>query len=572
MSKVGDNETITDRSFLNRYKYNIPPYNSQVCPDPNKNHEWAELKSSLLIQQLSLDRDTNARLVDFLQALIYRIFTYININYVTEFIDYFNNYVDYYPVTQRGAFSDPNVAWNDVYFLYSFIKHIWMKLNQTNYFDPINNCNKESILGYSVINMLQQKLNFVLGLIRGKRVDMPRPLPVSQQIGITNFINTKLNRKVLSNPNYNPRPWMHPGTSQCRVPYIGTYGKHIRENKSQNNYYGSLQCGISGSTNFILYMYLFSLKNDTSREYTKNVLCIIILGCMILTGDGGHNIREVISGFSMTIIMLYHMVNSLKTETNNFTNVTYGPTQPSITYLRNFIINNRSEYNIRSAGNCVITVDDIIKEFIRLFRNWEPFINEFYRITQHINIVGLTADDDITILNPDPNMFNSLLQHTFRYAFSNNDFNVDFNIIQRFFAKDSNRYLQDFQNSTSNLITQIIQRLPNGNTLLNNVRNLINNKQDLCGKSIDELIPFAFKNSSKFKLKTSRKASRRVSRKASRRVSRKASRRVSRKASRRVSRKASRRVSRKASRRVSRKASRRVSRKASRRVRGYTNK
>ena len=93
--------------------------------------------------------------------------------------------------------------------------------------------------------------------------------------------------------------------------------------------YGSLKCGISGSTNFFIMLYLISnniyleneiykkekkLNKDDIKNIEKNNINLIFLCILTLAGDGGHNCREVIFGITIFVIIINTMINDVKKE------------------------------------------------------------------------------------------------------------------------------------------------------------------------------------------------------------------------------------------------------------------
>ena len=102
------------------------------------------------------------------------------------------------------------------------------------------------------------------------------------------------------------KPWVHPGVEQCKVPYYGKWGEHIRR-KSRRTivFMHPLQCGISGSVYFQLFSYLMSHTQTPIENPLDDFETLLLLSIVILVGDGGHNIMEVVYGYILSIIILY---------------------------------------------------------------------------------------------------------------------------------------------------------------------------------------------------------------------------------------------------------------------------
>jgi hypothetical protein len=173
------------------------------------------------------------------------------------------------------------------------------------------------------IYALRQKINELISFVRGSRHNRNNVDKKSKQVGITTVKFEKLNRKLPCNKRRLDEecvqsdiiPWTHPGKGQCHVPYTGGYGRFLKANA--NTMYGSNLCGISGSTQFITFAYLMSLmkysveelENRSNEEYEKSFNYLCQSACLILVGDGGHNITEVLYGIMFTLLLLWKLVN-----------------------------------------------------------------------------------------------------------------------------------------------------------------------------------------------------------------------------------------------------------------------
>ena len=309
------------------------------CPD--KKMDWAELKTSLLVKTMLHDADVHINLLVFLQNITVNIFTFLTKTYKLNtkmrvnssklyFLDGFvlssnKNKINKtvknliykelttylkkmkkdkqkgktrnYPVAQSQVRKTIDEIWNNFYPLWNFIKWIWYKLKQGTYYQELSQLNttyfQGEIISYFVlIDMFQQRLLYFHDLIRGNRVDLRyknenAEAVKNDQIGISAVKVTSLKRSPINTTTTNVEPWNHPGDAQCRVPFRGGYGKNIQQLQKENSYYASLQCGISGSTQYILFMYLLSICHSGTINSTVDVRNIISSCVLILAGDGG---------------------------------------------------------------------------------------------------------------------------------------------------------------------------------------------------------------------------------------------------------------------------------------------
>lgn len=124
-------------------------------------------------------------------------------------------------------------------------------------------------------------------------------------VRITHLDNQNLRRTLP--PGINPVviPWQHPGNSKCKMPYRGKWGEKFRIARDQESVWASYMCGVSGSTSFFLWAYLMSISNVSYiANPTQDIHNVFILAAVVLAGDGGYNIREVVYGLALFFCIL----------------------------------------------------------------------------------------------------------------------------------------------------------------------------------------------------------------------------------------------------------------------------
>jgi hypothetical protein len=510
MSKIignENNEDIDSISFKNNMNNDKPGYHNIKCPTTIKNngkkellkYELSELKSSLLIQNLVNDLSTNQQLAMFMKKILKSIYMddydYILSKYallITTSIHKDN--VDNYPVSQLHKFDGfPNDIEKDFIVMYNFMKYTWLLLYNE---DGDYKCSMYMLNIEILINVIQQHLTQFTELVKGKRKNLKDNI-TNDQVGITNIQSSYLKRKVisLSESDTNIKEWIHPGRVQCRVPYYGKYGKLIKEYRINNKYEASLQCGISGSVNFCIYMYLYSLtiSNITSNT-DDDIINIILSSLIVLLADGGHNIREVILGITLSAIILKLILDTLKEELileygNNF----------NLTKDYNVI----EEPNIDSKLLCLIWDElshytnkmpqlDSFKSIINSFGKWEYSINYLYDTTKNINPLGISETD--------LNNYNSDILNYFKKTYMENDYKIKLfdilfdktniktkeeqsNIAVIIASLDSDRYLLDektFKEGPEKLLNKLILQLKNGKQIIDKTNNQLNDIINNC--------------------------------------------------------------------------------------------
>ena len=80
ISNIIFNENYKSKSFIER----PPKNNTYTTNSPTENYQWAEIKSSLLVQELYHNNNTHKILITFLQGIITRISAILDIDYEYE--------------------------------------------------------------------------------------------------------------------------------------------------------------------------------------------------------------------------------------------------------------------------------------------------------------------------------------------------------------------------------------------------------------------------------------------------------------------------------------------------------
>jgi hypothetical protein len=420
---------------------------------PQHNWDWAEIKSSVLVKTLVHNNGSHQNLLDFLQSIVINIFSFlvgtyiINVqrptNYSTTYhtlsllkstpmkvqyliIHQLNEYLEKrrgegqkkktrsYPVGQSQLRNTPEDIWWNFFALWNFIKWIWFKL-MLGEFTRLQMCHRSQVRNgrayayMTLINIFQQRLLYFHDLIRGNRVNLKsNEFTKNTQMGISSIYVDKLQRTPRGNKTGAPlgvvEAWHHPGDVQCRVPYRGGYGLNIRKFRSEDSYYGSLQCGISGSTQYVLFMYLLSICVQGSKQPMIDVRNVITSCVLILVGDGGHNIREIMCGLTASIILLKNIIDELKNSLNAYQGDLHAKIRRFVADVERRGINttaggvitelyNLVERTLSPTLPCGTSRYIVFKHILIFMANWSSFIDEFYRFTGDANIVGLFAGD-----------------------------------------------------------------------------------------------------------------------------------------------------------------------------------
>ena len=519
---IGNIENMNDPNFINRMilRKNTQE-TSRDCPKISidnagdvvaKNVQLAELKSSLLINNILNNEATSGFLNNWVYLILTNILqdTYLaNLEYYSELIPTSkqNDIVDVYPVAQIKKFSKaPQAIQSEFMANYDFLRYIWIQLGSHNSIEYIKyyDCSRKFVEAASIISMVQNSIVEIIAAARGDRIDNQDPIgkKATDQVGITDIYTEYLTRSVGVDPN---EPWFHPGRGQCFVPYRGKYGDFLRQEHDNNTMYSSVQCGISGSTNFGLGMYLSALATGTRTsllDTTENdARALITAATAVLVGDGGHNVRETITGLTLTSIALKTMLDDLKAELATLNNgnavnlitdtdrIPAVPPGPCSRLLFDKAYTFRSE---TLPSECLekISQEFLFKNVVRAFGYWEEFINTIYGMLRHINPIAIWADDlnasnpgiiqnrDVSFTNAKNRMYD---------IFSDNIDSMSNEALlttQVFTALDSNRYTLDPQTSfidaPTTTFTTIVSALPGGDAVIEEVDDAMTETIDFC--------------------------------------------------------------------------------------------
>ena len=336
MSKIGLSESPELTGFLKRV-YQNPPYISQkLCADPDKNYEWAELRTSLLAQEIIMNVKFESPLLNFVRNIISRIYGVLPTKSLeSDFIFYIDqvgeddsDIYNHYPLGQSEAFyKNPDAANKNTILLFNFL--YWSVYKSSYNLDlaaipawnktkpNTTSCPLTILNDHYILRFIQDKMQDIQLMIRGERGELESAIK-SDKVGISALKSYKLDRKLKQFPDYKIKPWSHPGNAKCLTPYWGKWGEHIRELISNNDPYASLLCGISGSTNFMYFSYLLSHAYDSTKTPIQDYENLIMLAIVLLVGDGGHNVREVLYGICSTTIIIYTILQEITWELQNF--------------------------------------------------------------------------------------------------------------------------------------------------------------------------------------------------------------------------------------------------------------
>ena len=231
---------------------------------PSDERDISEIKTSILTQLIINNRPMNDGMVRFLKTISVKIA--INIDKIanvleSQYLDVLRNpndaIVNQYPVAQSRAWVNNSNRVDDAYFFLNYVKWLWAKIRES--------IPRDNII-VLLMNNLQQKIFMAHQYIRGPRADITTTF-TNSQVGITHIKIPFLERS-LSRNDTPIIPWIHPGENTCRTSYQGVYGRTIQEYENNDNLkkYSSLKCGISASTNYFLYMYLYSIIDGVRQE------------------------------------------------------------------------------------------------------------------------------------------------------------------------------------------------------------------------------------------------------------------------------------------------------------------
>lgn len=481
---IGSKETMYSRSFLERMalKKSINYSGCGNLGDIRFNYQWADYKTSLLCKEITINPISIFDQQLFLQKMIINLLTTLRVDLNVVLTNYSNQLLNdeqhdptrSYPVSQSQVWrNDSRGVWNNMYGLINFIKWLWIQLYEVRFYDNIN-CDESSLGYYLLIITIQQMCFAVQNNIKGPRRNENSD-ERSNIVGISDIVTNDLVRTISDDPNTPVEPWMHPGKSQCFVPYFGGYGAEIKKyrNNPADNIYSSLKCGISGSVNYFIFLYLLSTMVSEDKAVELNSKRLMILLTSILAGDGGHNVREIIFGTASTVILLKNLLDDIKIQLQmqlNNQNITFNQAVKILDNVRDFnwiqegtIIHRliiKLQNNLGNAlANCqnISNIDygftELVMLVLKCLAKWESPINEIYNITSHMNILGIDAQDIQNLgYNINDIDFNYLKSQVYDNFFGNQFFVANngkvesihlTNSVQLFYAIENNRYLQD---------------------------------------------------------------------------------------------------------------------------------
>lgn len=533
---LGANEGRYDESFLDRLS-KVPRYTKNPC-GATKNYQWAEMKSSLLVQEIIHDDSMQAILARFMRKLLERSFTILGLDMKIELDKYLvelrmniatgkssqKDKYRRYPVAQSPAWlNDPDGLLNNFYGLYNFMYWTWSNFIQNKY-ASITSCNPVALTYYLILQIVQQRINMFFDMVRGQRLGKYGGV-VSDTIGITNIEIPELKRQVKGKSNYRVEPWLHPGRVQCGVPYRGKYGQYIKEYTEKNSFYASLQCSISGSVQFLIFMYLISISKDGAKKPEQDSWNIIVAAMLALVGDGGHNIREVITGIMVSSIFLSNFVGDLTRELQKALN-NRNTLQQNAELVKQYRVPNI----LPSMGNLLGKLYNFVGKKItdlgcftrglhdKMFANivsncakWEPFLRKFYTNTLGLNMIGVFTPDlnsiDPRILRNYDQSWQNIKEKVYDVMFSD-DYSErlhklsSYNSVQIFLGLDGRRFSLNpetsFKTAGDTTIKNIILKYPTGKNVLSRVDAKLQKYLQGCRTGYAaQKVPFAMKKKRK---------------------------------------------------------------------------
>ena len=225
----------------------------------------------------------------------------------------------------------------------------------------------------------------------------------------------------------------------------------------------------------MLFMHLLSILtiDRVPDNPGANVRNMITSACLILTGDGGHNVREVIFGFTCSIIIMHIFLERLQEEVSDFSKT--GNEGLVLSSMRDFI--GKSLLTIHCMKDTDSKVnDEVFYNMVRLvLTQWTPFIDAAYTITRGLNIVGVYTSDlnkfDPNILRNPAQSYQIARRWVFDQIFHVGDkFTMihqlsSYNMVQVFFALEGNRYLlkpkDSFKRAANDVMVNAVNNFPN---------------------------------------------------------------------------------------------------------------
>ena len=375
---VTNSEGRNKQSFINRSKDpdKKPGYRrgrTTGCPHPDQKYELSELKTSLLLSRILQDNGHKSKLRGFLKGICSRFCDIVEFDYQTLLTSFAKTIpttsnelerLQHHPIGQFSQVQgNPKRIESDFFLMYNFTHFLWESMNIHDTFQhmassganpPLESLKKIMSL-HLFTKIVQDFIRMPATFARGGRWEMrywdPSTYPQQQglqsrgtvwtdeepgtqtnvllathgegdetrlptdQIGITNLYHQDL---VLHN---NPH-WSNVGKATCFSPYSNLYGSHLlkaRESGDDSNYHSSILCGVSGSIWFVFFTFVYSFsnipaENHDSKLLKQNIQMIIFTVSSMLASDGGHNIRELITGLTTGSIVAKGMMSTIHFE------------------------------------------------------------------------------------------------------------------------------------------------------------------------------------------------------------------------------------------------------------------
>lgn len=558
---IGSNETAAEA--LQRLGAGPPAYRRN-CPDPTSNTPWAELRSSLLVKAVTEDAAAHQEMVDFMRVLVDNMAS--SIGYTTDqLFTYWIQIIPFqaYPVSRVLNFRNrPAAGFQDFFVLYEYMTWLRVKLQHPN--NPLYNASVCSlhtgcIRAATIYSVLQQRTYFLLAALRGPRVKrQDRGLPDGQVInerGINSFSRAELVRDPRDNA------WLHGGYASCISPFYGTYGENIldsrQENRGRGNGYGSMQCGISPSVQYLLYSYLVSCDAVTAPQNRQDVedalKGIVLAATLVMVGDGGHNIREVVTGISLVVTFLYVVLDKIKTgvaavpgmgggmtfggQLDRLRQICNGKdlrtilqTSPNLLRIAEFLqvtfataVRVGDSIDVSCGArrvNQIYTLDQaVFFDLLENFVHWETFLTEARDFLRQYNILGTTSAQVAKTIREwnapsEAQLRQGVNQRMFERLFDANvrarDYKseAEVNELQMLVAVDLDRYAFDPEEFPSTLLAAAVRSTRGFDAVQATVDAQLARVRNQCrAPQMPEGVPFAFKG--RKKSKTRRKVTRR---------------------------------------------------------------
>ena len=469
--------------------------NKSLKPTPNiPLVAYSELKSSLLIQELIMDNDTHNHLLTFLQDTASKIYTIMDYDIYKALSRYMERLEGSSPgtifqkeaVAQSHVWTTSDQIWKDVYALTNFLQWTWSCISDMNNNDFQHlfgekwkqTCDNGHRRLFDIINCIQQKTVEIFPLVRGDRQDRDSR-ESTDKVGVTDIPHPRLTREITGKPaEKSIKEWVHWGKNVCKFPYSLDimYNNELNgasEHKELKKY-SSLLCGISGSSQYTLFIFLCSISAEETRKQEskqavndkqkENMHNVIMIACITLIGAGGHNVREVLTGLILTIIFLHHMLDKLRKEFEAFKNPK--PNSTISDFCKGIDLLSIRVLNTLSAGDKCQTKN--FEQLYETLERWEEFIDTFYESTRLLNVVGGSRDFIEYWIQRDGS--ENIDKRVYDIIF--NKRYIDYPereksrlYMQLFFAKDCNRYKnnrrEDFLEFPNRFMKGILTQLRN---------------------------------------------------------------------------------------------------------------